>query len=214
MSETPREPDRSYDAGHDLWKRLQGQGTSNQIGILIAAIRAAESSALERLAKELTRVKDGNIQAGPNRKTHVGLIKGIEIAEAVVHRHVLAASRALASPAAAPAAERGKAICECGHAAEEHADYRGKCFNQAHGNAEQCDCTVFHAAPPSEPAPPAPDLVTQRNRFEKCAQLFAEIRGDWTDPRDACREGRKLCMEALADIDAALTARAAPEPPK
>ena len=36
-----------------------------------------------------------------------------------------------------------------------------------------------------------------RVALEKCRELFADIRGDWTDPRSQCREGWRVIDEAL-----------------
>jgi hypothetical protein len=44
-----------------------------------------------------------------------------------------------------------------------------------------------------------------------CSLLFADIRGDWTDPRSQCRQGSKLVGEALDKAGAAI-ARATQEP--
>ena len=39
--------------------------------------------------------------------------------------------------------------------------------------------------------------------LNKCYDLFAEIRGDWSDPRAECREGFEVITQALADHEAA-----------
>lgn len=38
-----------------------------------------------------------------------------------------------------------------------------------------------------------------RAALKRCSDLFSEIRGDWTDPRNQCREGWRVIDEALGD---------------
>jgi hypothetical protein len=88
-----RESDRSYDAGHDLWKRLQGEGTSNQIGILIAALRRERKDALNEAAKVCRSLAD-TINATP----YVSQFEALLTAAIRIER--------MESPAAAPATDQ------------------------------------------------------------------------------------------------------------
>lgn len=38
---------------------------------------------------------------------------------------------------------------------------------------------------------------TLADALKRCRELFSEIRGDWTDPREQCREGWRVIDAAL-----------------
>jgi len=48
------------------------------------------------------------------------------------------------------------------------------------------------------------------NALNECADIFTEIRNDYTDPRSECRQGRSLISEALSDYAAALASTTPP----
>jgi citrate lyase beta subunit len=54
-------------------------------------------------------------------------------------------------------------------------------------------------------------LENAKAALETCSDLFSDIRGDWTDPRNECEEGQDVIHTARTEIVAALaTADLAP----
>lgn len=48
---------------------------------------------------------------------------------------------------------------------------------------------------------PQPEAISKAvEALEACAELFMEIRMDWTDPRSECREGMEICESALSAL--------------
>ena len=45
------------------------------------------------------------------------------------------------------------------------------------------------------------EIERMREAFEKCSELFSEIQGDWTDPRNESIEGQRIIGEALTARD-------------
>jgi hypothetical protein len=172
MGMTPREPDRFDKQARETYRRMFAvpMPVEERQGVLAAALRAAESSALERAAQEALDHGDG--------------LSGEELAEAI---------RALIPPAAAPAAH---ARCvQCG----SEALFSTKAPARVIGDGPVCGKWPL-CRPTTEPVASTElrALLMKRAEEAEAAVTREWMQGD--SQMQSFHTGRKVAFDSIIDL--------------